>query len=243
MNLLSAGCSLIYGAELSDSLSPVGSDPPSQKTWVSLYANSRNLNHSTVATCGISNQGIVRKVIEAVENNKINLIVVQWTYLNRFEVRWNDDTYQTFSYWHSKDFSTDNKLMLEYKNKNLNKCDLATLWFRNIYSKNTAYYYYIKSKVELENYLSFKKIPHVFLDSENTDIPLTDDIAISSLQAVSNNFNNLNFNGMGFYNWATLNRYPVGSESHPLDQAHSAAFDLIKHKLDEKFQLFEHKNY
>jgi len=238
INLLSAGCSFVYGAELSDSPDPLGNNKPSNKSWVSLYANKKGYNHITEATCGISNVGIARKVISAVENEVVDKVIVQWTFIDRFELRWNNDNYQTFAWWNSKDYSTDNKFVNEFRGKNKANTEIATLWYKNIHSKNTAYYYYIKSKVELGNYLNFKKIPYVFLDAENIEIPKTDDIYINSYTNISKNFNNLSFDGMGFYDWATNNNFPVGNEGHPLDEAHRAAFELIQQDLDEKLNIF-----
>ena len=70
--ILSAGCSFIYGAELSDSPDIMGLTPPSVKTWPALYAKSKGLEYHTCAVCGLSNQGIVRYVIDVVENFKVD---------------------------------------------------------------------------------------------------------------------------------------------------------------------------
>jgi len=37
----------------------------------------------------------------------------------------------------------------------------------------------------------------------------------------------------GFYQWAVENKYPVGPEGHPLDEAHQVASELIKDKFNE----------
>jgi hypothetical protein len=37
----------------------------------------------------------------------------------------------------------------------------------------------------------------------------------------------------GFYQWAVENKYSVGAERHPLEQAHSDAAELIKEKFNE----------
>ena len=36
----------------------------------------------------------------------------------------------------------------------------------------------------------------------------------------------------GFYQWAVENKYPIGA-THPLEEAHSAAAELIKDKFNE----------
>lgn len=40
----------------------------------------------------------------------------------------------------------------------------------------------------------------------------------------------------GFYQWATENKYSVGSDGHPLEQAHQDAYNLIKDKFNELVQ-------
>lgn len=37
----------------------------------------------------------------------------------------------------------------------------------------------------------------------------------------------------GFYQWAVENKYSIGPDGHPLEQAHRDAADLIKEKFDE----------
>jgi len=37
----------------------------------------------------------------------------------------------------------------------------------------------------------------------------------------------------GFYQWAVENKYSIGSDGHPLEQAHRDAADLIKEKFNE----------
>tara|TARA_R110000803_G_scaffold97872_3_gene165963 strand:- start:36 stop:584 length:549 start_codon:yes stop_codon:yes gene_type:complete len=37
----------------------------------------------------------------------------------------------------------------------------------------------------------------------------------------------------GFYQWARENKYPVGKELHPLEEAHAAAAQLLKDKINE----------
>lgn len=40
----------------------------------------------------------------------------------------------------------------------------------------------------------------------------------------------------GFYQWALENKYSVGSDGHPLEQAHQDAYNLIKDKFNELVQ-------
>ena len=36
----------------------------------------------------------------------------------------------------------------------------------------------------------------------------------------------------GFYQWAVENKYSIGPDSHPLEQAHQDAAELIKERFD-----------
>jgi len=37
----------------------------------------------------------------------------------------------------------------------------------------------------------------------------------------------------GFYQWAIENKYPIGSQGHPLEQAHKDAYDMMQEKFNE----------
>jgi len=46
----------------------------------------------------------------------------------------------------------------------------------------------------------------------------------------------------GFYQWAVENKYPVGPEGHPLDQAHQDAANLMRGKFNEVVNKFIQQN-
>lgn len=46
----------------------------------------------------------------------------------------------------------------------------------------------------------------------------------------------------GFYQWAVENKYPVGLQNHPLEQAHEDAATLIKEKLNEMVEKHLEQN-
>ena len=235
--VLSAGCSFIYGAELSDSPDIMGSTPPSVKTWPALYAKSRDFEYYTCAVCGLSNQGIVRYVIDVVENFKIDYVIVQWTFPNRYELRLNElknnSFYYCLTYWLSEDLKTDNSIVNQLKNSEKQYLkDLASLWFRHIDDYESSLYYLLKAKIELANYLRYKKIPFVFASAETISLSETTDKSLQTLTNLNKNLPEINFNGKGFYRWAQDEKYVFG-EQHPLDDAHFAAFNLIKSQLDK----------
>ena len=246
--LLSAGCSLIYGSELSDSPNYSGQDPPSLKTWPALYATSRNYDYKTCACCGISNQGIARYVMDAVELINPDFVVVQWTFFNRHEIRLNDPTlnnnqshyYLLTPYLSEDDNSYYDSEIINIK-KNLHKVikSIATMWYRYVDSDETEYYNYLKTKIDLANYLRWKKIPFVFANSQSklqSVEQTTSDGSLRTLINLDNSIPEILFKGQGFYNWAKLSNHKFGLD-HPLDQAHQDAYNLIHSSIDDYFSI------
>jgi len=237
--LLSAGCSLIYGAELSDSPDVDGADPPSSKTWPALYANTRGLAHHTCSACGLSNTGIARYVVDVLETYSFDAVIVQWTFTNRYEFRLNKTDksgsfFNLITPWMSKEYTNE----IGYTVKPpIEVQELATSVFRYIDSDSTQYYLMLKTQFDLANYLRFKNIPFVFTYGGELPENTQSDKSISILENAANEIPFVKFEGSGFYNWAVNNRYPCGDHWHPLDQAHRDAFDLIQHDLDSVLNL------
>ena len=235
--VLSAGCSFIYGAELSDSPDIMGSTPPSVKTWPALYAKSKGLEYHTCAVCGLSNQGIVRYVIDVVENFKVDYVIVQWTFPNRYELRLNElknnSFYYCLTYWLSQDLKTDNPIVNQLKDSEKQYLkELVSLWYRHVDNSESSLYYMLKSKIELANYLRYKNLPFVFTSAETITLPNTDDKSLKTLINLNNSLPEIHFNEKGFYRWAQDEKYVFG-EQHPLDDAHYSAFNLIKSQIDK----------
>lgn len=246
--LLSAGCSLIYGSELSDSPNYSGQDPPSLKTWPALYASSRDYIYKTCACCGISNQGIARYVIDAVELINPDFVIVQWTFFDRHEIRLNDPTlnnnqshYYILTPYLSEDTNVYHNSEIINIKKNLHAVikSIATMWYRYVDSDETEYYNYLKTKIDLANYLRWKKIPFVFADSQSKLLSvaqITDDGSLRNLINLDKSIPEIAFKGRGFYDWAKSSNYKFGID-HPLDQAHQGAYDLLHTSIDNYFSI------
>lgn len=245
--LLSAGCSLIYGSELSDSPNYSGQDPPSSKTWPALYANSRDYIYKTCACCGISNIGIARYVMDAVELIDPDFVIVQWTFFDRYEIRLNDPTLnnnQSHYYLLTPYLSEDTKIYHDSEIANIKKNlhtvieSIASMWYRYVDSDETEYYHYLKTKIDLANYLRWKKIPFVFADSQTklAGIENTVDNSLQTLINIDKSLPKVMFEGKGFYNWSESSNYEFGKD-HPLEQAHQAAYNLLNTSIDNYFSL------
>lgn len=249
--LLSAGCSLIYGAELSDSLDYHGRSNASLKTWPALLADHFNYDYFTCSLCGVSNQGIVRHVIDVCERYEFDLLIVQWTFFARYELRFNKkhdhfnepSHYSNLSPWMCKYFDVPKNWSKE-KNQELHEVfnNLPSgvkkgvdFWFDEIDCYDTAIYNYLKCTTELATYLKWKNIPFVFACAETEptqqEIASWNDTSIDSLYKIHKSMPFVNFNDKGFYHWALEEKFPFGID-HPKDQAHAAGFNLILDQIN-----------
>jgi hypothetical protein len=244
--LLSAGCSFIYGSELSDSPQMYSTNSPSLKTWPALYAAGKNLEYKTCAFCGASNAGITRYTINQIEIEKPDYVIVQWTFLSRYEIRLNrfdydvnDSFYYALYPYQSKDY-TNNEKHLEKVIDNLHPMirDLSTFWYRFVDDDLSQIYYYLKTKLELANYLRYKNIPFVFTDSQTINYSLlskTSDKTLHNLFNLNRSIPNILFDSVGFIDFCKNKNFDFGI-NHPLELAHVAACDLIFDDIDQILQ-------
>ena len=104
----------------------------------------------------------------------------------------------------------------------------------------------IKEILYLQNFLKSKKIPYLFTCADNS---LFYNFTVQNADKyISSIYEQIDFNNWfwfpqghtanetkqprGFYQWALENKYPVGT-THPLEEAHQAAAELIKEKFNE----------
>lgn len=77
--LVAFGCSFTYGDSLDDTLDNPG---PSKFAWPNLVANKMNLDCDNRAVCGLSNLGIVDKILNYTFKDT-DTVVVMWTFFER----------------------------------------------------------------------------------------------------------------------------------------------------------------
>jgi hypothetical protein len=245
MLVLSGGCSFIWGAELSDSPSHNGQTPFSKLTWPALWATDNNYEYDTAALCGVSNGTISRRIIDYIENIQVpDYVIVQWTYPNRVEFRFNNivqGNYFTLNHWLLADpadikdpeFKENIKI---FKNTDFEK--LASVWYNNISYYDSDVYYFLKEVVYLGNYLKNKKIKFVFssvLYDWLKDASKITDPSIISLLKESNRMPWITFNNLGFIEWAMANNhFSLDSWKHPDEQCHQDVFNMINVELSQR---------
>jgi hypothetical protein len=86
--------------------------------------------------------------------------------------------------------------------------------------------------IDLETYLQFHNIPYLFTCADNCVV--TGKLDYSNwfmFPPAAEEWNTTS--PRGFYQWAVENKYTVGPDNHPLEQAHYDAAQLIKEKFNE----------
>jgi hypothetical protein len=131
--------------------------------------------------------------------------------------------------------------------KNTGVAEFAETFYKHV--GGTEYweiYSSLKEVVYLQNYLRIKNIPYMFTCADNS---LRYNFTTRSNDATINSLlNQIDFakwfwfpegtnpqdtcEPRGFYQWAVENKYPIGT-THPLEQAHYDAAELMKDKFNE----------
>jgi hypothetical protein len=156
-----------------------------------------------------------------------------------------------------KEFKTVDQEMLQRQKKNIEVAkrtgvsDFAKCFYKHVGdSEYYELYSSLKEILFLQFYFEQNNIPYLFLPANNhfyehPNYFRQQDKYINSL------YNQINWNNWfffppgigpdqtersrGFYQWAVENKYPVGT-THPLEEAHAAAAELIKEKFNELVQ-------
>lgn len=257
--LIAGGDSYVWGSEMADG----NNEQFSKFTWPALLADYLQAEYNCVAYYGDSNTAIARRVMNHCQKFKhdIALVVVQWTFGDRFEFRMRYDTNQFDSPWYSispwtvetemsnlaKTFQNENQEIFDYHVKHIQKAqqlgiaDFANHFYQHV--GNSEYYeIYISLReiVFLQNYLKLNNIPFLFTASNS----ILFDPDVFTFKTADDNIKVLldqvdwsswyKFPGekhpSGFYRWARENNYRMGT-THPLEEAHQGAFDLIKERF------------
>jgi hypothetical protein len=152
------------------------------------------------------------------------------------------------------EFKSKNDVILQTHKEHLNKIkqtgihNFAKVFFKHVGdSEYYELYSSLKEILFLQFYFERNNIPYMFVSADNhfyhhPNYYRQKDEFIDSLynQVDWNNWfffeggteSNHTKEPRGFYQWATENKYPIGT-THPLEEAHQAAAELIKDKFNE----------
>lgn len=230
MILVAAGDSFVWGIELANCVHyNIGGH--SLNSFPALLAQQSNMRYICAAMPGNANNAISRMAIDALSKiDDDRFLLVEWTYPQRCEFRINDK-WVSINSWH-----TDAKEFSESYFKHAGDSE-----YYEIYS-------ILKEIVFLQQYCMINKIPYMFMTANNHFYKHENYFRYSDTN-LTNLFNQINWDNWfwfdapapatdqhtprGFYQWAVENKYKVGRNGHPLEEAHKDAAILIRKKFNE----------
>ena len=239
MILVAGGDSFIFGNELADWAN--SQLEPSRLTYPALCADRARIDYTCCARPGNANDAIARMTIEKCEEllseNSEVMVFVSWTFPNRFEFPFEYSINSPTSPWASITPNPD-----RFANKEEVR-DFARTFYKNVDSGWFAEYNSVKNIIMLQAYLKSNDIPYVFTAADNVVLKYRSDRALKPLWDLVDFDNWFLFSGAeeahntteprGFYQWAVENKYDVGPDNHPLEQAHLDASKLMQEKFNE----------
>lgn len=222
MIIVAAGDSFIWGNELADSTL----EKYSRGTFTALLAKEHD--YVCVANPGNANNAISRTAINACVDYKDVFLIATWTYPQRCEFRFSDQ-WKSINSWH------------------VVEPEFSKQYFKH--AGNSEYYEIystVKEIVFLQQYCQINHIPYMFLTADN-HFYLHENYLRSQDAGLNNLYDQIDWSkwfwfppadqGLrtprGFCQWAVENKYSVGPQGHPLEQAHYDAAKLIKGKFNE----------
>ena len=152
-----------------------------------------------------------------------------------------------------EEFVTDNNVILEQQKQTIERAretgvaDFAETFYKHVGgSEYWEIYSSLKEIVYLQNYLVLKDIPFLFTCADNSifnnyTVDNADSVIASLLNQIDHGRwfwfpkgqgSNQTKTPRGFYQWAVENKYPIGT-THPLEQAHIDASELMQGKFNE----------
>lgn len=220
MMLKSFGCSFIFGTDLSDD----GRNGPyargSNLTWPALLAKDLGYLYQTHARPGSGNLQILERILSQSSSPQDSIIyVIGWSYIDRFDYirqeheRWPGAPWRTVL-----PLDKDDATKTYYKHfHNQTKDKLSTL-------------IYVKTAIDS---LKQKNIPFImtYTDELMFETEFHTTPAVIDLQNYIRPYMTT-FEGKTFVEWSQARGFEISATMHPLEEAHQAAFELVKSNLD-----------
>lgn len=218
MQLVSYGCSFIYGTDLPDT---VNSHGPSQLTWPALLAQRYGMDYKCSAGGGRGNLMILDRLSRELYLDPTKFFVIQWTYIDRFDYCDPAGRYMSHG---ENDFLT----LLPGESS-----PAADFYFRNLHSEyrdKLTNIIYIKTALDMLLAKNCKFLMTclddlVWCDKYHTSVAMRD-----WQKQIRSHCTFLE--GTNFLDWSRQKSYSISAAGHPLAQAHQAAADLMAPAID-----------
>jgi hypothetical protein len=190
----------------------------SYKTWPALLAHHQGKEYLCHAKGGASNDQITRLIYNYVNEFNINdLIVINWTWIDRIEVH-NPENNPTRQWEQINPHSTS---------------EHAKLYYKHFFSELSSKYNTLKDIIAIKNLLTLKNIPYLMTSVDELTVDTKwhiPDYVLNIQNEVKDDI--IWFENKGFYNWAKDKGFKISDTWHPLEEAHQAAFEYIRDNYD-----------
>ena len=210
MILKSFGCSFIFGTDLADDGRNNFKATPSQLTWPSLLAKDYGFQYSCYARPGSGNLQILERLLSQLACNENAFYVIGWSWIDRFDYNSRfDDSWRTIM-----PIDTDVLAKTYYKDLHSQYRDkLTTL---------------INIKIAIDT-LKQKNCSFImtYMDDLIFETEWHATPAITDIQDYIRPYMT-RFDNKSFLEFSKEKGFPISETLHPLEEAHQAAFELIK---------------
>jgi hypothetical protein len=227
MIVKSFGCSFIYGSDLAD-VTDGGEPyfPPSKSTWPALLAQHLGYEYQCYARPGSGNLRILEKILTHASNaTPEDLFVIGWTWIDRF-----DYTVDSSDQSHVYDLAGNNLWRTVMPVDSDNR---AHAYYRDLHSQfvsKLTSLTYVKLTIDT---LQQKNIPFImtYMDELLFETEWHITPAVTGLQDYVRSYLT-KFENKTFLEYTKEKGFPISETLHPLEEAHQAAFELIRPSLD-----------
>jgi hypothetical protein len=220
VKILSFGCSLIFGTDLSDDGRDKEYPTASQLTWPALLAKQFGASYKCHAKGGAGNLLILDRIMSSYPFGPEAIVIVGWTWTARFD--YSDPQGHHFGQ------GKNDWLSLQP----IGRSDLHRCYYQNLHSEykdKMQSLIYIKTAID---FLNDHDVPFVMTNLD--DLIFCKKFNISpGMQFVQQKVkqNLISFEGKNFIDWSRQKNFPVSDTWHPLEQAHLAAAEFMLPKL------------
>lgn len=227
MKLKSFGCSFIFGSDLPDDTNGVGEPwfPASQLTWPALLAQHHNYTYECHARPGSGNLRILEKVLSQATTEPA-VFVIGWSWIDRFDYV-TDALEFPLHLRHPYDLANDQNIWQTIRPGS--SSSESDFYYRNLhtqYRDKLSTLIHMRTAIDV---LNQRQIPFImtYMDELIFERQYHVNAAVIDLQNYVLPYMT-KFEDQTFLDYSRRHGFPVSPGLHPLQQAHQAAFELLK---------------
>jgi hypothetical protein len=243
------GCSFTYGDELST---------PELSAWPALMSKHLGLEFTNDAVCGGTNQRIMYKTIQ--EINNYDCFVIAWTWYDRFteynpvdnfEINFTASSLIDVSTHFSDDLKTNYKKFQNYH----------TMYYKHWYNELYQFKQWLQQIILLQSLFKEKNKKYIMLNTNNNELDkwcssedkfissvqpllgffdyLSDDLLLKEHRQIQNLLSMIDYsNFLKFNEWCIgeyCDKFPCGLGGHILEDGHIAVAELLINFYNKRY--------